>query len=78
MPPVVFIALNAIQAAITAFPQVKAIVLKGKEFITSLFTAGAITKAQQDALHQHIDDISEAIQRGEIPEGWDVEADPGA
>lgn len=73
MPPVVFMAIGAIQAAIQAFPQVEAIVVKGKEWISSFTSGGLITKAQQDALHARIDHISEQAQNGEIPEGWEVE-----
>lgn len=75
MPPVVFMILGGIQAAIQAFPQVKAIVEKGKDLISSL-TGQVITVEQQNALHSRIDEISDAAQRGEIPRGWTVDADP--
>lgn len=76
MPPLVFTMLAAIQAAIQAAPQVKELVIKGKDFIASLFTAKLITKEQQNQLFKRVDEISEAFKNGKQPPHWDVEPDP--
>lgn len=76
MPPIVFTVLAAIQAAIQAAPQVKAVVVKGKEFIGALFSANIITKEQQDQLFARVDEISAAFKDGKQPPHWDVEPDP--
>lgn len=68
--------LQGIQAAISAAPSVIAIVQSAKDFISSLFGAGLITKAQQDALHQAIDAHAALVAQGIIPDWWKVEADP--
>lgn len=76
MPPVVFVILNAIQAAIAAAPRVKEIVESGKQMISSLFTAKLITIEQQAALHSWVDGISDDFQNGRVPRAWLVEPDP--
>lgn len=76
MPPVIFMVLGGIQAAIQEFPQIMSIVEKGKDFFSGLVGDGVITKEQQDALHQRIDDLSDAAQAGKIPPAWEVEPDP--
>ena len=68
--------MQGIQAAIQAAPGVIAVVTKAKELITSLFTAGVITKEVQDALHQHVDAIAALVAAGVTPPAWQVEADP--
>jgi len=68
--------IQGIQAGIAAAPQIEAVAIKGKEFITSLFEGGVITKAQQDATHAHIDAVAAAVKSGGLPPEWSVEADP--
>lgn len=75
-PAVLALILQGIQAAIAAAPQVIDIVTKGKDFITALFTANLITKAQQDALHAHVDSMSALAMAGIVPDSWKVEPDP--
>jgi len=70
------IIIAGIQAAIAAAPGVIDIVAKAKDLITSLFTAKVIDKAQQDALHQHIDSIAALVASGIVPAHWTVEPDP--
>lgn len=76
MPPIVFAVLGAIQAAMAAAPQVRAIAVKGREFIATLTGAGIITQAQQDQVYDRINAISEAHFHGKLPPGWEVEPNP--
>lgn len=76
MPPLVFLILNGLTAAIQAAPQVVEIVEKGKALFGALVSADIITKEQQDHLHKRVDLITEAAKRGEKPPAWDVEPDP--
>ena len=69
--------LAGIQAAISAWPQVAAIITSAKAMITALFGSGAITQADQAALHSWVDAIAYMAQRGLTPPQWTVEADPG-
>lgn len=69
-------AISAIQLAIAAAPQVVDIVEKAKAFITSLFNAGLISKATQDAIHAHVDAYQAAALAGTPPPEFTVEADP--
>ncbi len=75
-PDTILLIIKAIQAAIAAAPQVEAIAIKAKEFITSLFTAQVITAAQQDAIHAHIDSLAAAAAANQPPPEFLVEADP--
>ena len=70
--------IQGIEAAIAAAPKVIAVAEKGKELITSLFQAGAISIEQQHATHSHVDAIMNAALAGETPPAWTVEADPGS
>lgn len=76
IPPTALLVLQAIQAAITAAPGVINIIQKGKEMISSLFEAGLINKAQQDALHLEVDAIAAMVEAGITPPHWQVEPDP--
>lgn len=69
--------MSAIQLAISAAPQVVKLYEQAKTFISALFSAGVITKADQDALHAHIDAIQKAVENGEVPPSWQIEKDPG-
>lgn len=64
------------QAAIAAAPKVAALVVKAKEYIEALFTAGLISKEQQDQLHAHMDAAQAAALSGNTPPHWTVEPDP--
>jgi len=68
--------LQGIKAAIAAAPGVVEVVVRAKEFIASLFSAGVISKEQQDRVHGHVDEICRAAIRGEEFPRWVVEADP--
>lgn len=68
--------VQGIQVGIAAAPQIKNVVVKGKDFITSLFEGGVITKAQQDAVHSHVDAVAAAVKGGNLPPEWSVEPDP--
>lgn len=75
-PATIALIIQGIQAAIAAAPQVEALALKAKEFISELFGAGLITKETQDALHAHVDAVCAAALAGTPPPAWTVEADP--
>lgn len=72
----ILLIVQGIQAAIQAAPQVEAIVAQAKQFISSLFTAGLITQAQQDSIHSFVDATCAAALAGQEPPQWQVEADP--
>jgi predicted RNA-binding protein associated with RNAse of E/G family len=76
-PAMLLLIIQGVQAAIAAAPQVVDLVVKAKDFIASLFSAGLITKEQQDRIHAHVDAVCAAALAGqELPE-WTVEPDPG-
>jgi hypothetical protein len=75
-PATIALIIQAVEAAIKAAPQVEAVAVKGKEWVTSLFEAGLISKATQDAIHSHVDAIRDAFLTGSIPPQWTVEPDP--
>ena len=70
------IILQLIQAVLVAAPQAVELVAKAKDLITALFTAKVITKAQQDAMHLHIDALAALNAAGIIPPAWQVDPDP--
>jgi hypothetical protein len=65
-----------IQAAVVVAPDVEAFAIKAKDFITALFTSNAITKAQQDAIHAHVDALAAAYKAGAMPPEFRVDPDP--
>lgn len=67
--------IQGIQMAIALAPKVVEIVTAGKNLITSLFSAGLITKEQQDAIHAHLDSYA-ALWAAGIPVHWTIEPDP--
>jgi hypothetical protein len=75
-PATILLLIQGIQAAIAAAPQAIAVAQKAKDLVSALFTANAITKEQQDALHAHIDGLALLSAQGIIPPHWKVEADP--
>ncbi len=72
----ILLIMQGIQAAIAAAPGVIDIVAKSKALIDSLFTAGAITKEAQDALHKECDSLQAMALAGIVPDHWKVEPDP--
>ncbi len=72
----ILLILQAIEAAIAAAPKVIEIVVKAKEFITTLFTAGAISKEVQDAMHLSVDSKAALAQAGVVDPAWRVDPDP--
>jgi hypothetical protein len=68
--------VQGIEAAVSAAPTVMAVAQKAKDFISALATAGLISKAQQDAIHAHVDVVQQMAQAGIIPSHWQVQADP--
>lgn len=72
----ILLIVQGIQAAIAAAPGVIAVVEKGKDLISALFTAGKITKEQQDALHARIDADAALAASGIVPPEFQVEPDP--
>lgn len=76
MPAAVALAIQAFTALMAAAPQVAAILEQAKNFFTGLFAAGLITKAQQDAVHAHLDSVWAMLQSGITLDHWKVEPDP--
>lgn len=72
----ILLIMQGIEAAIAAAPKVIAVAEAGKNLITSLAGAGVITDAKQDALHQRVDLVMDAYNRGEVPASLVVEPDP--
>lgn len=68
--------IQGIQAAIAAAPQIEAVVTAGKDYITALFSAGAITADQQNAVHAHVDAVAAAVASGQTPPEFVVAPDP--
>jgi outer membrane protein TolC len=68
--------LAGIQAAIQAAPGALKVIAQAKAFITSLFEAGLISKAQQDRTHSEVDAICAAMLAGQIPPELTIEPDP--
>ncbi len=58
--------VNAVNAVLAAKPAVQSLVDSTKEWIGSLFSAGVITKEQQDTLFAWCDDHMNATLRGEV------------
>lgn len=68
--------ITGIRLAIQAAPQAVDILKKAKAFITSLFSAGLITKEEQQRAHDHLDALQAAALAGEVPPHWQVDPDP--
>lgn len=68
--------MAGIEAAIAAAPKVIAVAEAGKNLITELFKAGAITTDTQNQLHGRVDVVMEAYLAGEIPPELTIEPDP--
>ncbi len=75
-PATILLIVQAIQAAIKAAPMVEEIVVKAKDWVTSLFSAGLISIETQHAIHSHIDALTASVNSGQVPPEFQVEADP--
>ncbi len=75
-PATILLILQAFEAAINAAPKVAELVIKAKDFITNLFSAGLISKEVQDAMHLRVDSRAAMALAGIIEEGWSVDPDP--
>jgi len=67
--------VSAIQLAVAAAPAVEDVIGKTKAWISSLFGAGVIDAATQNALHAHVDAIAAAALAGNEPPEFKVEPD---
>lgn len=76
MPVWIGTIITVFQAIIKAAPDVAKAVENIRNFITGLFGAGVISKAQQDYLHSQVDSFVAAFTAGEVPPAWTVEPDP--
>ena len=74
--PTVLIAAQAIQALIGLAPGIADVVNSAKSMIASLFSSGAITAADQDALFNWVDAVQTAVESNQIPPEFTVEPDP--
>jgi len=70
--------MSGIQLALAAAPKAIKLYEDSKAYISALFSAGLIDKATQNDLHAHVDAVQKAVEAGEVPPAWQVEADPGA
>lgn len=75
-PATILLLVEAFQAAIAAAPQVVALAKQAKDFFVTLFSNGLITKAEQDAVHAHMDQWVTCLTSGTVPLEFTVEADP--
>jgi hypothetical protein len=75
-PATLMLIVQGVGAAISAAPQIEAVVVSAKNFITSLFEGGVITIDQQAAVHSHIDALVAAANSGTVPPEFQVGADP--
>lgn len=65
--------VSYVQLAVKAAPQAKELYDEAKALFTSLFSAGLITKAQQDAAMSWADAHQAAVLAGEVPPEFTVE-----
>lgn len=70
------IILQGVLAAVSAAPQIEAVITSAKNFITSLVEAKIIPAALQGSLHAYVDAHAALAAAGVTPPAWKVEADP--
>lgn len=70
--------LQGILAAVSAAPQVAAVIEGAKTLISGLVDAKLITTDQQNALHAWVDTQAKLASVGITPPAWTVEADPNS
>jgi len=68
--------MGLINSALAASPDVVRLAAKFKDFIDAMFSAGVISKDDQDKLHAAVDERCAARLRGELLPHWQVEPDP--
>jgi len=68
--------LKGLLMAISAAPQIVELAAKAKEFFSTLFGKGLITKEQQDALFLRIDAHCALVNSGVIEPEFAVDPDP--
>jgi len=68
--------IQGVTAVLAGAPQFMLAAQQAYTFIASMFKAGLITKAEQDACFDKVDAIIKARLRGEKPAHWTVEPDP--
>lgn len=72
----IFALLGIINGALAMAPKAIDLVKHSKDFITALFTAGLITKEQQDSSHAYVDVQAALVAAGIVPLSWQVRPDP--
>jgi hypothetical protein len=75
-PATILLILQGFEAAINAAPKVVELVTKAKDFISSLFAAGLISKERQEAMFLRVESRAAMANAGIIDEGWTVDPDP--
>jgi hypothetical protein len=75
-PAEIMLIVQGIQAAISAAKEVGPIIEAAKNWITTLFEKGLISKATQDLVHAHVDAWAASVASGTTPPEFTVEADP--
>lgn len=78
IPASILAILQGFELAMAAAPKVVELVKQAKKFFADLFSAGLITKAQQDAVFLRIEAHWAMVQAGIVPQHWQVEPDPTA
>ena len=68
--------LSIIEAALAGAPKAIELISQLKSFVSALFTAGLINKAEQDAIHAYVDARAAMAAAGITPDHWKVEPDP--
>jgi hypothetical protein len=72
----ILLIVQGFQAAIAAAPQAIELVKQAKEFFTTLFSKGLITKETQDRVHARMDEWVACLTSGTVPPEFTVEPDP--
>lgn len=76
MGTTLIVILQGIQAALSAAPQVEAVITAAKEWLDALADNGVIPSATQNALHAWVDTHAEIVAAGITPPAWQVQPDP--
>lgn len=75
-PATILLIIQGLQAALTAAPQVVALVEHAYGVIAELFKAGLIDQATQNTLRSHVDSVMEELLAGRVPPEFRVDPDP--
>ena len=76
MPAIILSIVSGIEMAMKLAPGVISVVNAARAFISSLFSAGKITIAQQTAIFERLDAVYAIYLAGGEPDAWEVDADP--